>query len=68
MNLKINNAPVRTKESKPKVKAFHVFKAINAKAIGTKTAVLNFKPNRKGTMTFLTIFDDRPKNVLINFI
>lgn len=56
-NLKINIAPVKTILRRPNVKAFHVFSAIKANIRGTKTAVLNLRPNRKGTMTFLTTFD-----------
>lgn len=61
VSLKTTNAPVRTSDNKPKVKAFHVFTAINAKAKGTSTAVLNFSPKRKGTITFFTILEERPK-------
>lgn len=57
----MRSAPVRTKDSNPKVNAFQVFKAINANARGTRIAVLNFRPNKNGTITFLTNFDDRPK-------
>lgn len=56
-NLKINKAPVNTRERRPKVRAFHVLSAISAKANGTKTAVLNLSPNKKGKMTFFTIFE-----------
>lgn len=50
-------APVRTKDSRPSVKAFQVFNAMRAKARGTRTAVLNFKPNRNGTIIFFTAFE-----------
>lgn len=56
-NLKIKRAPVKTRDKSPRVSAFHVFKAIKAKAKGTRTAVLNLRPNKNGTITFLTIFD-----------
>lgn len=60
VHLKIRIAPVRTKDNKPRVKAFQVLSAISAKASGTRTAVLNFNPNKNGTITFLTIFE-RPE-------
>lgn len=37
--------------------AFHVLRAIKARASGTRTAVLNLRPKRKGIMTFLTNFE-----------
>lgn len=61
MNLNISKAPVSTSDSKPKVRAFHVFKAISAKASGTSTAALNFSPSKKGNITFLITFEERPK-------
>lgn len=63
MNLeKRATAPVRTREMRPSVNAFHVFKAIKPSAKGTRTAVLNLSPNRKGKITFLTIEEERPEN------
>lgn len=50
-------APVKTRDSKPSVMAFHVLSAISARAKGTRTAVLNFKPSKNGIITFLTNFD-----------
>lgn len=58
--LKMTKAPVKTKDNSPRVKAFQVLSAIKAKASGTKTAVLNFKPNKNGTIIFFTALD-RPK-------
>lgn len=45
--------PDRTIEINPRVRAFHVFKAMSAKASGNKTATLNFRPNKNGNKTFL---------------
>lgn len=59
-SLKISSAPVRTKDNNPNVRAFQVFRAINANARGTSTAVLNLRPSKNGTITFFTSFDDRP--------
>lgn len=59
--MKIRRAPVRTKDNNPRVRAFQVFRAINANARGTRMAVLNFRPSKNGTITFFTSFDDRPK-------
>jgi hypothetical protein len=56
-SLKMTRAPVRTSDKSPSVNAFHVFKAIKARANGTRTAVLNLSPRRNGTITFLTILD-----------
>lgn len=39
---------------RPRVSAFQVLRAMRASARGTKTAVLNFRPSRKGRMIFLT--------------
>lgn len=53
-NLKTTTAVETTKETSPSVSAFHAFNAIRAKANGSKTVVLNFKPSKNGTNTFLT--------------
>lgn len=47
----------KTKDKSPKVKAFHVLRAIKANANGTITEALNFNPNTKGITTFLTKLD-----------
>lgn len=44
---------VSTKDNKPNVRAFQVFSAINAIAIGITAVALNFSPSRKGSTTFL---------------
>lgn len=49
-------------DNNPKVKAFHVFKAIKAKAKGTRTAVLNLSPSKNGRITFLITLEDLPAN------
>lgn len=49
-------------DNNPKVKAFHVFKAIKAKAKGTRTAVLNLSPSKNGSITFLITLEDLPEN------
>lgn len=61
-------APVNTNERRANVTAFQVFRAIRVKASGTNTAVLNFKPNRNGKITFLTIFEERPIHKAIKII
>lgn len=38
---------------RPRVKAFHVLRAMRASANGTSTEALNFNPRRKGSNTFL---------------
>lgn len=53
-NLKTTTAVETTNEMSPSVSAFHAFNAIRAKANGSKTVVLNFKPSKNGTNTFLT--------------
>lgn len=58
-NLKTTTAVDTTKEMSPRVSAFHAFNAIKAKANGSKTVVLNFRPSKNGTKTFLT--SPRPK-------
>lgn len=63
---KTATAPVRTNEISPKVKAFQVFKAIRPKAKGTRTAVLNFNPNKNGKITFFTILEERPEIIIFN--
>lgn len=67
MNLKITIAPVRTRDSKPRVMAFHVLRAIKAKASGTRTAVLNLRPSKNGIITFLTNLE-RPETYPIIFV
>jgi hypothetical protein len=42
-------------ESKPRVRAFHVFRAIRARARGTRAVALNLRPRRNGITTFLMI-------------
>lgn len=66
--MKITKAPVRTKDRRPKVSAFQVLRAINAKASGTKTAVLNFNPKRNGTITFFTILDRPEKKTAVKIL
>ncbi|KAI9584857.1 hypothetical protein GQX74_006752 [Glossina fuscipes] len=46
--LNTTKAPDNTRDNRPKVMAFQVFKAIKARANGTKTVVFSFKPIRKG--------------------
>lgn len=46
-----------TSDSRPSVKAFHVFNAITAMATGTNTVALNFKPKRNG----MTILRTKPR-------
>lgn len=53
-NLKTTTAVETTNEMSPSVSAFHAFNAIRAKANGSKTVVLNFKPSKNGINTFLT--------------
>lgn len=53
-NLKTTTAAETTNDNRPSVSAFHAFSAINAKANGNKTVVLNFKPSKNGINTFLT--------------
>lgn len=53
-SLKMTIAPDTTKDSSPRVIAFHVFSAIRAIANGTRNVVLNFKPKTNGSTTFLT--------------
>lgn len=55
----LNNAIAadKTKERSPKVKAFHVLRAIKANANGTITEALNFSPKTKGITTFFTKLD-----------
>lgn len=53
-NLKTTTAAETTNDNRPSVSAFHAFNAINAKANGNKTVVLNFKPSKNGISTFLT--------------
>lgn len=61
---KIAIAPLSTSDKSPKVKAFQVFKAINVKAKGTNTAVLNFRANKNGNITLLTSLEDLPRTEL----
>ena len=53
-NLKTTTAVETTKEMSPRVSAFQAFNAIRAKANGSNTVVLNFKPSKNGINTFLT--------------
>lgn len=45
--------PDKTREMRPRVRAFQVLRAMRARANGTSTDALNFKPRRKGSKTFL---------------
>lgn len=53
-NLNIIRAPERTRERRPRVRAFQVFRAMRARARGSRAVALNFRPSRKGMITFLT--------------
>lgn len=46
-------APDKTREMRPRVRAFQVFRAMRASAKGTRTEALNLRPSRKGRITFL---------------
>lgn len=45
-------AAERTTERRPSVRAFHVFNAIRAIAMGMKVVALILSPTRNGTITF----------------
>lgn len=45
-------APDRTRDSRPRVRAFHVLSAMRERARGMRAVVLNLSPRMKGSTTF----------------